>query len=172
MPLAGAPVVVEARPRSGGPFAVLRTMRTDPLGNFRATIPAGPSRTVRFRFAGSETVRPVAGRLVARVRAAARLRVDRRRVRNGQSVRFSGRLLGRPIPAAGKLVALQARVGRRWRTFATPRANARGVFRHRYRFTSTTGVRRYAFRALVTREAAYPYERGASRTVRVLVRGR
>lgn len=172
MPLAGVPVVVEGQLRSGGPFAAVRTVRTDPLGNFRVAIPAGPSRTIRLRFAGTETVRPAAGRLVTRVRAAARLRVDRRKLRNGQSVRFRGRLLGRPLPPAGKLVALQARVGGRWRTFATPRANSRGVFRHRYRFTSTTGVRRYAFRALVTREAAYPYERGASRTVRVLVRGR
>lgn len=172
MPLAGARVVVEGQLRSGGQFSALRTVRTDPLGNFRVTIPAGPSRTVRLRFAGNGTVGPVAARLVTRVRAAARLRVDRRRLRNGQAVRFRGRLLGQPIPAAGKVVALQARVGRRWRTFATPRANARGVFRYRYRFTSTTGVRRYAFRALVTREAAYPYERGASRTVRVLVRGR
>ena len=105
------------------------------------------------------------------VKAAARLRVHRRRLRNGQAVVFKGALLGRPIPLAGKLVALQAKVGRRWRTFATPRAKRDGTFRHRYRFTSTTGVRRYAFRALVTREAAYPYERGTSKTVRVVVSG-
>jgi hypothetical protein len=110
--------------------------------------------------------------LRTRVRAVATLKVDRRRLRNGQAVRFRGRLRGRPLPAAGKLVALQARVGREWRTFATPRANPRGAFRHRYRFTATTGLRRYSFRALVTRESAYPYERGRSRTVRVTVRGR
>ncbi|MEX1140822.1 MAG: hypothetical protein WD993_03405 [Thermoleophilaceae bacterium] len=170
--LAHVRVKVEGQLRSGGPFATLGTATTDALGNFRFTVPPGPSRTLRFRFAGSGTVRPAAASLVTEVRAAARLKVDRRRLRNGQAVRFSGRLLGRPIPAAGKVVALQARVGPRWRTFATPRANARGAFRHRYRFTSTTGVRRYAFRAVVTPEAAYPYERGASRTVRVVVRGR
>jgi hypothetical protein len=73
---------------------------------------------------------------------------------------------------SGKLVALQAKVGRKWRTFATPRANSKGVFKHRYRFTATTGVQRYAFRAVVAREAAYPYERGLSKVVRVTVRGR
>jgi hypothetical protein len=171
-PIGGASVVVEGRARSGGAFVPLGTARTDVQGNFRFKIPAGPSRTVRYRYDGTNTVQPAAEQLVTKVRAAARLKASRRRLRNGQAVRFSGRLLGRPIPSAGKLVALQAKVGRRWRTFATPRANAKGVFRHRYRFTATTGMRRYAFRAVVAREAAYPYERGLSRILTVTVKGR
>ncbi len=171
-PIAGANVAVEGRLRSGGGFAPLGVARTDQRGMFRFTVPAGPSRTVRYRYDGSNTTRPSTAEVVTRVRAAARLKVNRRRLRNGQAVRFSGRLLGKPIPSGGKLVALQARVGRRWRTFATPRTNAKGVFRYRYRFTATTGVRRYAFRALVTPEAAYPYERAPSPAVGVTVRGR
>jgi len=172
VPLAGANVVVEHRPRSGGRFARLGVVRTDQQGAFRFTVPGGPSQTIRYRYEGNNTVRPAQADLMTKVNAAAVLRVNHRRLRNGQAVRFAGRLLGKPIPADGKIVALQAKVGRAWRTFATPRANAKGVFRHRYRFTKTTGLRRYAFRALVTREAAYPYERGASRTVSVTVRGR
>jgi hypothetical protein len=175
VPLPGAAVVVEAKPRSAGgadAFARLGTATTDRHGRFRFTLPAGPSRTIRYRYEGTNTVRPAEAQLVTKVRAAARLRVDRRRLRNGQAVRFAGRLLGKPIPKAGKVVALQARVGRSWRTFATPRANAKGVFRHRYRFTATTGLRRYVFRAVVAREAAYPYEAGVSPRVRVTVRGR
>ncbi len=172
MPIADAPIVIEGQPQSGGPFVKLGVARTDAQGNFRFTIPAGPSRTVRYRYDGTNTVRPADAQLTTKVNAAARLKVDRRRLRNGQAVRFTGRLLGKPIPKAGKLVALQARVGREWRTFATPRANAKGVFKHRYRFTATTGLRRYEFRALVAREAAYPYEKGVSRTVKVTVRGR
>jgi hypothetical protein len=171
VPIADAPIVVEGQPRSGGPFVRLGVARTDAQGNFRFTIPAGPSRTVRYRYDGINTVRPADAQLTTKVAAAARLKVDRRRLRNGQTVRFTGRLLGKPIPKAGKLVALQARVGREWRTFATPRANAKGVFKHRYRFTATTGLRRYEFRALVAREAAYPYEKGVSRIVKVTVRG-
>lgn len=60
-----------------------------------------------------------------------RLKVNRKRARNGQSVVFSGSLLGRPIPAVGKVVALQAKVRGKWRTFATPRARANGTFRSR-----------------------------------------
>jgi hypothetical protein len=171
-PIAHAPLVIEGQPRSGGAYARLGTTSTDARGRFRFTIPAGSSRTVRYRYDGTDTIRPAAGDLTTKVKAAARLKVDRRRLRNGQAVRFRGRLLGRPIPPAGKLVALQAKVGRSWRTFATPRANASGRFRHRYRFTATTGLRRYAFRVVVAREAAYPYEKGVSRIVKVTVRGR
>lgn len=170
--IAAAPIVVEGQLRSGGPFVKVGVARTDAQGNFRFTVPAGPSRTIRYRYDGTNTVRPAAAQLTTKVNAAARLKVDRRRLRNGQAVRFTGRLLGKPIPTAGKLVALQARVGREWRTFATPRANAKGVFKHRYRFTATTGLRRYEFRAVVAREAAYPYEKGVSRIVKVTVRGR
>jgi hypothetical protein len=171
-PLGGATVVVEGQLRSGGPFVRLGTARTEAAGTFRFTLPAGPSRTVRYRYGGTNTTLPSLVTRTTKVAAAARLSVDLRRVRNGQAVQFKGRLLGKPIPKAGKLVALQAKVGRGWRTFATPRANSKGVFKRRYRFTSTTGLRRYVFRALVTREAAYPFERGTSKTVRVTVRGR
>jgi hypothetical protein len=171
-PIAHAPIVTEGQARSGGPFVRLGAARTDARGNFRFAVPAGPSRTIRYRYEGTNTVQPTAAQLTTKVAAAARLKVDRRRLRNGQAVRFTGRLLGKPIPKAGKLVALQAKVGRGWRTFATPRANKKGIFRHRYRFTATTGVRRYKFRAVVEREDAYPYEAGVSRIVRVIVRGR
>jgi hypothetical protein len=171
-PVANATVTIAGQPRSGGRFVTLGRTDTDPHGGFRFTVPAGPSQTLSYRYAGTDTDLPSSAAIGTKVTAAARLEVDRRRVRNGQAVRFSGRLLGRPVPKAGKLVALQAKVGRRWRTFATPRANAKGAFKHRYRFTATTGLRRYAFRAVVTREAAYPYERGSSKTVHVTVRGR
>ena len=172
VPIADAAIVVEGQPRSGGPFVRLGVARTDGQGRFSFAIPAGPSRTVRYRYDGTNIIRPADAQLTTKVNAAARLKVDRRRLRNGQTVRFTGRLPGKPIPKAGKLVALQAKVGREWRTFATPRANAKGVFKHRYRFTATTGLRRYTFRAVVAREAAYPYEKGVSRTVKVIVRGR
>ena len=170
-PISNTPIAIDGQARSGGPFVKLGVVRTDAQGNFRFTLPAGPSRTVRYRYEGTNTVQPAAAQLTTKVDAAARLKVDRRRLRNGQAVRFTGRLLGKPIPKAGKLVALQARVGRGWRTFATPRANRNGVFKHRYRFTATTGTRRYKFRAVVAREDAYPYEAGVSRTVQVIVRG-
>lgn len=172
VPVAGAEVTVEGQLRSGGVFARIGTTRADAQGRLSFTLPPGPSRTVRFSYDGSNTLRPSSVNVLTRVRATVRLKVSRRRLLNGQSVQFRGQLPGKPLPAGGKLVALQARVGRQWRTFATPRAKANGTFKHRYRFTATTGLRRYVFRALVSREAAYSYETGASRKVYVTVRGR
>jgi hypothetical protein len=105
------------------------------------------------------------------VPARTTLRVNRASLRNGESVRFSGRLAGRPVPEGGKLIDLQAHYRGRWRTFATPRSDGRGRWSYRYRFGATRGLVSYRFRARIRREAAYPYELGYSRTIAVTVRG-
>jgi hypothetical protein len=53
----------------------------------------------------------------------------------------------------------------------TPRSDGGGRWSYRYRFGATRGVVRYRFRARIRREAAYPFELGYSRRVRVTVRG-
>ena len=68
-------------------------------------------------------------------------------------------------------MALQARVGRKWRTFKQLRTGHEGRFRGKYRFTQTMGRVRYVFRALVKSQSGYPYEPGASRERRLVVRG-
>lgn len=171
-PLADAVVDVEQQPRTGGGFKRVGTLRTDSRGGFRYTIPAGPSRTVRFAFAGSSTIKPSGANVTVLAPGTTTLKVNRRRVRNGQSVRFSGRLAGGEVPRTGKVVELQARVGRKWVTFRTVRTTPAGAWRANYRFRSTTGVRTYTFRAFLRREGDYPYEAGASKTTAVTVRGR
>ncbi len=172
VPVPGVNVIVEGQLRSGGSFTRLGTTRTNRLGAFSFAVSGAASQTIRYRYEGSNTIAPSSGQLATRVPAALRLRPSRRKLLNGQAVVFRGQLLGKPIPSGGKVVTLQAKVGRQWRTFATPRANARGAFKHRYRFTATSGLRRYVFRAVATREAAYSYERGTSAKVGVIVRGR
>ena len=66
---------------------------------------------------------------------------------------------------------VQARAGRRWVKVADGRTTAAGAWRGRYRFRSTTGTRRYAFRAVVPKQAGYPYEGGRSRVARATVSG-
>ena len=107
-----------------------------------------------------------------RVPAAATIAASRRSARNGQTVVFSGRLLGKPIPRTGKVVDLQAFYRGKWRTFATPRANKKGQFKFRYRFEATRSTTTYKFRARLRAESAYPYELGYSKAVSVRVRGR
>ncbi|HKP88850.1 MAG TPA: hypothetical protein VJT75_02640, partial [Thermoleophilaceae bacterium] len=173
----GAPVargLVEVWSRSGAAgsgFVRVARIRTDAGGGFAFRVPAGSSRTLRFRYPGSAIDRPSQAEVTVRVPAAITIRASRRSVRNGQAVTFSGRLRGRPIPSGGKVVDLQAHYRGRWRTFATPRAGRDGRWRYRYRFGATRGRLVYPFRALVRPESAYPYALGKSRTTRVTVTG-
>ena len=116
-------------------------------------------------------MKPAVGELRMLVPASSSIRVDRRAVRNGEAVRFTGRLAGGHVPQGGKLIDLQAYYRGGWRTFATPRSDGGGRWSYRYRFGATRGVVRYRFRARIRREAAYPFELGYSRRVRVTVRG-
>ena len=116
-------------------------------------------------------MKPAAAQVTVLVRARTAIAVSRRLLRNGDTVRFSGRLLGGPVPDGGKLIDLQAHYRRQWRTFATPRTDAGGRWQQDYRFEATRGLVRYRFRARIRREAAYPYELGYSRVLSVTVRG-
>ncbi len=162
--------VLSAAAAPGASEAPRGVVRTGADGAFTYWAPAGSSRTLRFAYDGSRRLRPAAATLAIAVPARVTLGVSRRAVRNGQSVRFTGRL-GAPPPAAGKLVELQAFYRRQWRTFATVRAGADGRFAHRYRFEATVGRVTYRFRAIVRREAAYPYEQAVSPLARVTVTG-
>jgi hypothetical protein len=114
-------------------------------------------------------------------------------IRNGQAARFSGTIPG-PY-AANRVVALEALIGRgctkrkhkgrsassakkrkrclpnKWRTFKTTRTDARGRYSDTYRFTNTSGVVRYSFRATVPSQSGYPYLEGSSDVRQVVVRG-
>jgi hypothetical protein len=171
-PIANQVVAVYAALRSpGSQPALVGHVRTDAHGAFRYVAPAGASRTLDFRFEGTDTLYPSDQPVRLLVPASTTLRPSKRSVRNGHTVRFAGRLRGLPLPDAGKLVNLQVFYRGKWRTFATPRTNGKGVWRFTYRFQATRGVVTYRFRAAVKREAAYPYELGYSKLVSVTVRG-
>ena len=97
----------------------VRRVRTNRDGFFGERIPAGPSRTITATYGGSTrylTDAAKAGRLVVRSKAA--FRTSRKRVKEGRSVVFHGRVhhRGARIPPGGKLVELQVRDGRFWNT--------------------------------------------------------
>jgi hypothetical protein len=71
----------------------------------------------------------------------------------------------------GRRVRIQARTGRRWVDVRSGVTGAHGVYRAIYRFRSTTGRRRYGFRALVPKQRGYPYEAGTSKVRRAIVVG-
>jgi hypothetical protein len=170
-PVPSARVGVFERLRTGGAWTPVARLQADRLGRFSLAIPRGPSRSLRFTYAGTSLVKPSTGELRMLVPAASSIGVSRRSARNGQAVVFSGRLAGGHVPEGGKLIDLQAYYRGGWRTFATPRTDRSGRWSYRYRFGATAGRVRYRFRARIRREAAYPFELGYSRQVHVTVRG-
>jgi hypothetical protein len=127
---------------------------------------------LRFRYPGTALVRARTAEVAIKVTATSTLRTSRTSVVNGDEIVLRGRVLGRPLPAVGKLVQLQAYSRGRWLTFATPRASAAsGRWSYRYRFTATRGTVRYRFRTRVPEEAGFPFASGTSRSIHVLVRG-
>jgi hypothetical protein len=70
-------------------------------------------------------------------------------------------------------VVLQAgTVGsQRWITFQKATTNSKGVFRAAHRFSATSRRTRYRFRAVVPRQAGYPWVAGHSKPLEVLVTG-
>lgn len=169
--LGGQRIAVLERRRGSSRMRRAATVRSARDGSFDYRPRSGPSRTIRFRFEGGERHRPADAVVDLTVRAISTIRASRKSARNGDSVRFDGRLRGGHVPPEGKLVQLEVFTRGRWRTFQVVRSDARGRWEHRYRFGGTRGRVRYPFRARVPRERAYPYAVGTSRTVRVVVNG-
>jgi hypothetical protein len=165
----GARVCVATRVTLAGAVErVAMVSLTGPDGGFRARIAAGPSRDVRVAYWPGPRALERYLHLGVRVRPHLRLR-PRRPIRNGNRVHFEARLPG-PAPAR-RWVGIEVRVGRHWLPLRQGRTDARGVFRARYRFHATTGRHTYAFRAVVPKQAGYPYEAGTSRIRRTTVVG-
>jgi hypothetical protein len=147
--------------------------RTRRDGRFTLILPANASsRTLvlRYRSHANDTVSIAEATLRVRVKAGVRLSVDPHTAARGRTVKLSGRLVGRPLPATGKVVELQARSpGERWITFRTVRASRRGRFATRYTFRQS-GPALYLMRARVREADDYPYATGVSHTARVRVR--
>lgn len=170
-PLAGAAVQVYSRPREGEE-ALVDTLTTGAHGHFAYAIEARASQALRFAYPGTPTRLPAEDKVALLVSGRSTFAVNRTRILNGQSVLFSGRVQGRPLPAAGKLIELQVRLSDEWSTFRTIRSKADGRWRIPYRFERTCGVQRFRFRARLPGEAGYPLESGRSPVLAVRVRGR
>jgi hypothetical protein len=170
-PIGGAPIHVYSRV-PGGAEQLAGTASTTARGRFTYTARSTSTRVLRFVHPGSSTVLPAQDTVKILTRSTSSLRVSKRRTLNGGSVVFSGRVPGRPLPDEGKLIEVQVHLSKGWQTFRTPRTDATGTWRQRYRFQNTCGATRFRFRALVSPEAGHPFEAGASRTVSVRVRGR
>ena len=171
-PIADAEVqVFEQGPEPGAGPVPVATLRSSSKGRFYYVAPPGVSRSVRFQYAGTPTIRAAEAEVPVRVAAVSSLRVSRRALRNGQTARFAGQVKGGFVPATGKLIELQVLIRGAWQTFTTFHTDPLGRWRYDYRFGGTTGRVTYVFRAKVPGEATYPYTTGGSSRAKVVVRG-
>lgn len=172
-PIAGARLAVTSRlDRLGAEEKPVATIVTGGDGRFAWRAGPGPSRFLRigYRAFGSDARLTASTELKLGVRPAIRLSVRPRRVSNGGSIHFRGRLLGGP-GKRGTQVVLEA-VGRRGRQrvpVTTLRAGRRGGFRFSYRFLRSFAPFTYRFQARLIPQSGYPYAAGASPVVRVRI---
>ena len=169
-PVPGAEIQVFSSSATA-PEQLLGVVSSDADGRFRYEAFADATRTLRFVYRGTPVLLPAQGEVSLLTSAASTLRASPRRLRNGQSVRFSGRLRALPAPPAGKLVELQVVLSGRWQTFRTTRTQSDGSWAIRYRFRRTCGLLRYRFRARLPAEAGYAFQTGYTRALGVRVRG-
>lgn len=169
-PVSGAPVQVYSHLREGEEVLV-GTLTTGAHGHFAYALDARASQALRFAYPGTATRLPAEDKVALLVSGHSTLKVNRAHVLNGRSVVFSGRVQGRPLPAAGKLIELQVWLSDEWSTFRTVQTKADGSWRIPYRFQRTCGVQRFSFRARLPGESG-PLESGHSPVLAVRVRGR
>lgn len=174
-PITGATVIVLQRMQvPGARFVPAHApVKTDAEGKVRYSALAGYSRTLRFAYKArtDDAAYATTQDLAIGVRSKTTLRTSDSSLRNGETLRFKGRLKSRPVPRAGVVIDLQARVGTRWQSFSTVRTNARGTWKSKYTFRSTTGVQTYVFRARVRGDSGFPYLPSNSARAKVKVRG-
>ena len=173
-PIAGALLDLVATPAYlGASPSVLASPRTASDGKFSVRVPAGgPSRTLCLAYGGSagSGTPGLARTLTLDVRAGIALRIAPRTVGAGSRIRFRGRLLGAPIPPAGKQLVLEARsAGSAWLEFRVIRAGAGGRFGASYTFRFPGPVA-YQFRVLSEAESDFPFAAGTSNVVGVFER--
>lgn len=172
-PIGGAVVRIATQILTGDRgYREQRPVSTGPDGGFVYRAPRGPSRRILITYTPfAIDLQPAVVKLVRlKTRAGLRMKANRRSVRRGGRIEFTGRLKGGFGPRRGVLVVLegfQRDFG--WRSFKTVRArhgHFKGVYRPQRAAAGTT----LRFRATVREQQGYPWAIGRSRSVRVRIR--
>jgi hypothetical protein len=168
--ISAAQIDVQATPSTGGPAVAMAGALTDREGRFTMRLARGlSSRTLHFAYRShiGDATPAATGMLKLAVKAGLTLQITPRTAGVGQSIYFKGRLLGHPIPAAGKQLVLEARSpGGSWIEFKVVRTSSRGSYRASYRF-KFPGPALYQFRVVCEPESDYPFAAGSSQVLAV-----
>jgi hypothetical protein len=169
VPIAGATIDLVATPAYLGATLVhMAGLQTGRDGGFSVRLPRGiSSRALCLAYRPPGGAAALTRTLGLSVRAGIALDVSPHVTSVGRRIFFHGRLLGGPIPPAGKQLVLEARSpGGTWLEFQLIRTGPRGRFGASYRFRFP-GPADYQFRALSEAESDYPFAAGASNAVTV-----
>jgi hypothetical protein len=168
VPIAGATIDVVSTPVYAGAAAQAASVQSGRDGRFSFRVGGGSSsRTLCLSYRSPGGGPPVTRELVLTVRAGISLSVSPHSSSAGHEIFFHGRLLGGPVPPAGKQLVLEARSPRGpWLQFRLVRTGPRGRFHSSYRFRFP-GPASYQFRAISEPESDYPFAAGASNVVGV-----
>ncbi len=161
-PVAGVPVDLISTYNAGSRKSTeVTTVRTDGDGRFATRLPKGPSRTIVASFAGD---RRLLGSRSTAVRASVKGKVTLRAPRTVDSddgVTFTGKVKakGAKLARHGKRLEVQVLVGKRWKTVGRSiRTDRAGRYELPYSFTADySRAATFTFRAVVLREAGFPY---------------
>lgn len=149
-----------------------QTVLTDSAGRFEMPIPTGPSREFSVRFAGDASYLPTSASAKLAVRTGVRFEVSKSKMRGGQALRLSGRLLGSAgrLPIAGKRVVIEFLTPAGWfPTIGSPLTDNNGRFAIAHKWPKTARRSTYLFRAHVYGEQPWPYAEASSKSKRVTV---
>lgn len=171
VPLAGVPVSILTSPDNGfNQFTAAASATTDTTGAWTATLPAGPSRTIRAVYGGSATVLPAAGQASVKVPAKIQLSVSSRTVSWSGVLVLHGHLVGGYVPADGVALRLLIRLPGRSRPYEPIpfRTDAAGNFSIRWTWGRGFGIVTYPFAIATTAtESDFPFAASRSRWIRV-----
>jgi hypothetical protein len=174
-PIRGAVIFLMER-RHGAPetaWTPAAQTRSTADGSITAFARRGRTRDLRLVYFphGGANANRASNLLVLIARQDALLRISRRSLRNGHTLRFRGTVRG-TIPRAGALVRLQVKLRTGWLTFKrlTVTTRAHGRFTARYTFRRTTTRTRYRFRVKVVPRSSSSYATGYSTSRSVVVR--
>ena len=149
-------------------------VRTDGAGKYAWKLGKGPIRSVQVSYGGSSTTgRASSPELRLRTFDRTSLRVNPGVIRNGGTVKMTGRVRGPGglSPSGGKLIAIQYFDPSRdkWRPAEVLRTNKAGKYFYRYRFRTITTAQRILFRTASLPEAGWPFLPSTSRPKSVIV---
>jgi hypothetical protein len=171
--LAGVPVSILAAPNNGQyRWRTVKVVTTAADGNWRATLPPGPSRLIEAFYGGGPYTEAATSRPARTiVRAKIELGHVPARVPWGGAIVIRGRVLGGYIPGTPpeQILQLQSGVGRHLQVVGNPTIRRNGRFVITVQASGSGGPQRTQIAIATLHEANYPYAPGVSRRVWITV---